>query len=218
MTDPAPFVPQGSPEWFAARLGKATASRIADLAARTKSGYGASRANYLAELVVERLTGQPAERYQNEAMRWGTEQEPAARAAYEFMADAEVGLCGFIPHPAIADAGASPDGLIGADGLIEIKCPGSAVHIETLLGAPIADRYLKQMQFQMACAERAWCAFVSFDPRMPPAMQLFIQRVPRDEATIAALEAETRTFLDELAAKVAALEARYGAAAEQEAA
>lgn len=200
---------QHSPEWFAARIGKATASRMADLMARTKTGYGASRANYMAELVCERLTGVKAEGFTSSAMQWGTDNEVAAKAAYSFMTDRTVDDAGFFDHPAIVMAGASPDGLIGTDGLIEVKCPNSATHIETLLSETIDGKYLLQMQFQMACTGRQWCDFVSFDPRLPAELQLWINRVPRNDARIAEIEAEVRGFLDELDAKVAALKSRY---------
>ncbi len=200
---------QGTPEWFAARLGKVTASRVADVIARTKTGYSTSRANYLAQLVAERLTGTVEDSYSNAAMRWGTETEPQARAAYEFFRDADVAEVGFVPHPTIADAGASPDGLIGEEGLVEIKCPNTATHIDTLLGQKVPAKYVTQMQWQMACTGRSWCDFASFDPRMPAEMQLFVERVKRDDAVIADLETEVCAFLDELAAKVEALSSRY---------
>lgn len=202
---------QGSPEWFAERCGKVTASRIADMLAKTKTGWGASRANYAAQLIAERLTGVVAESYQNEAMRWGTEKEPDAKAAYAFVTDLTVEDSGFVPHPKIAMAGASPDGFVGTDGLIEVKCPQTAQHIETLLGESIASKYLLQMQFQMACTGREWCDFVSFDPRMPPNMQIFVKRVPRSALQIAEIEREIPIFLSDVDAKVAALTAREAA-------
>lgn len=201
---------QGSEAWLAARVGKVTASRVADVIAKTKTGYGASRANYMAELIAERLTGQPAERFKNAAMAWGTEKEPDARAAYVFMRDLDVTEVGFVPHPRLAMTGASPDGLVGADGMVEIKCPNTATHIETLIGQSVAGKYITQMQWQMACADRAWCDFVSFDPRMPEAMQLFVQRVPRDASAIIDLEAEVAGFLRELDDKADRLAALYG--------
>lgn len=200
---------QRSEEWFKARLGKVTASRVSDLMARTKTGYSASRANYMAELICERLTGQPAERFSNAAMQWGNDTEPHAKAAYAFMRDATVEDVGFILHPVIADFGASPDGLIGADGLVEIKCPNTATHIETLLGDGIEGKYLTQMQVQMACTGRQWCDFVSFDPRLPGEMQLFIKRVERDDARIREIEAEVQSFLGEIGKKMDALHSRF---------
>lgn len=201
---------QGSPEWLAARAGKVTASRMADMMARTKTGWGASRANYAAELVAERLTGTPAAKFTNDAMRWGTETEPQARAAYEFYKDASVEEVGFIDHPKIPMTGASPDGLVGADGLVELKCPNTATHIETLLGGSIPGKYAQQMQWQMACTGRAWCDFVSFDPRLPQSMSLFVRRLSRNDAEIADLESEVRKFLAEIDATVAKLTGLYG--------
>lgn len=199
---------QRTTEWFAQRLGKVTASKVADVIARTKSGYSASRENYLAQLVVERFTGQPTESYTNAAMQWGTDQEPFARAAYEHHTGTMVEECGLVLHPEISDSGASPDGLVGDDGLIEIKCPSTATMIETLLDDKIPGKYITQMQWQMACTGRAWCDFVCFDPRMPEGLQLYIKRVDRDDAYIADLASEIRKFLAEVEAKVDALKAR----------
>lgn len=196
---------QGSPEWFAVRLGKVTASRVAEVVAKTKSGYSTSRANYMAELIAERLTGETAPSFTNAAMQWGTEKEPDARAAYEFRTDSEIEQVAFVIHPQIADSGASPDGLVGADGMAEFKCPNTATHIETLLTGTVPGKYITQMQWQMACTGRKWCDFVSFDPRMPEAMRLFIQRVERDEKAIHQLEKDVSEFLDEMAKKIAQL-------------
>lgn len=202
-------IEQGSPEWFAARLGKVTASRVADVIAKTKTGWSASRTNYAAELVAERLTGVSAEKFSNAAMAWGTEKEPDARAAYEFYSDATVDLVGFVSHPTIRDAGASPDGRVGAAGLVEIKCPNTATHIETLLGGSVPAKYVTQMQWQMACEGRQWCDFVSYDPRLPESMALFVRRVPRDQAMIEALEKDVSAFLREIDETVAQLRAKY---------
>lgn len=199
---------QRTTEWFAQRLGKVTASKVADVIARTKSGYSASRENYLAQLVVERFTGTVAESYSNAAMQWGTDQEPFARAAYEHATGVLVEECGFVLHPEISESGASPDGLVGDDGLIEIKCPSTATMIETLLDDKIPGKWINQMQWQMACTGRAWCDFVCFDPRMPEGLQLYIKRVDRDDAYIADLASEIRKFLAEVEAKVDALKAR----------
>lgn len=200
---------QGSPEWFAARLGKVTASRVSDVIAKTKTGYSASRTNYAAQLVAERLTGTVAESYTNAAMQWGTEKEPEARAAYEFKTDAEVAQIGFADHPKIAMTGASPDGLIGDDGMVEIKCPNTATHIETLLGQSVPGKYVTQMQWQMACTGRRWCDFVSYDPRLPENMRLFIARVDRDDAMIARLEGDVVSFLAEIEKTVTELTRIY---------
>jgi putative phage-type endonuclease len=200
---------QRTDEWFSARLSKVTASRMADLMARTKTGYGASRANYMAQLICERLTGSRGESFESAAMIWGRETEPQARAAYEFMRDAAVVEVGFIDHPTIPMFGASPDGLVGDDGLVEIKAPLTATHIETLLTETIPQKYVLQMQTQMACTGRAWCDFVSFDPRVPADLQLWVRRVERDPDLIAQIEEETTAFLAELETKIAALRARY---------
>jgi putative phage-type endonuclease len=204
---------QGSTEWFAIRCGKATASRICDAIARTKTGWGASRANYMAELIIERLTGQPAERFTNAAMQWGTDKEPEARAAYEYQHECAVEQIGFVHHPSIAMSGASPDGLVGADGMVEIKCPNTATHLDTLLGQKVPEKYVTQMQWQMACTGRKWCDFVSYDPRLPSHMQLFIKRIERDDKAIADMEQMVRDFLDEVAAKIAMLDKIYAEAA-----
>ena len=201
---------QGSPEWFALRVGKVTASRVADVIAKTKTGWGASRANYMAELIAERLTGEPAEKYTNAAMAWGTEKEPDARAAYEFFRDAHVVEVAFINHPVIGMTGASPDGFVGDHGLVEIKCPNTATHLDTLLSQSIPGKYVTQMLWQMACTGRQWCDFVSYDPRLPEAMSLFVKRVERDDKEIADLEAKVAEFLGELDRKLAQLNAIYG--------
>lgn len=185
---------QRTAEWFAARVGKVTASRVHDVIARTKSGYSASRDNYLAQLVVERFTGQMTESYSNAAMQWGTDQEPFARAAYEIFTGENVQEVGYIEHPIISTAGASPDGFVGTDGLIEIKCPSTATMIETWLEETIPAKYISQMQWQMACTGRAWCDYVAFDPRMPEGLQLWVKRIQRDSEFIAMLEKEVETF------------------------
>jgi putative phage-type endonuclease len=196
---------QRTPEWFAARIGKVTASRVSDVVAKTKTGYGASRANYMSDLLIERLTNRPNEGFSNAAMLWGTETEPLAREAYSAKTGELVEEVGFIPHPEIAGAGASPDGFVGSAGTIEIKCPNTATHIETLLSRRVPEKYFNQMQWQMACAERAWCDFVTFDPRLPENLQMVIFRVDRDDRAIIELESEVRKFLAELNEKLAKL-------------
>ena len=195
---------QRTPEWFAARCGRVTASRMADVVAKTAKGYGASRANYMAELVVERLTGKPTEGFTNAAMQWGTDQEPFARDAYSAKTGELVTEVGFVNHPRIENAGASPDGIVGT-GLVEIKCPNTASHIEYLMSKEPPQKYYYQMQWQMACAMAEFCDWVSYDPRMPQELQLLIVRIYRDEDCIKMLEAEVETFLSELDAKVKAL-------------
>jgi putative phage-type endonuclease len=161
----------------------------------------------MADLVCERLTGQPCDRYVNAAMQHGIDTEPEARSAYEFELGVTVTEVGFLDHPSIDMAGASPDGLVGDEGLVEFKCPQSAAHIETLLSKSVPEKYLKQMQWQMACTGRKWCDFATYDPRMPQELQLWILRVMRDDKLIAELEKEARAFLAELDEKVAALRA-----------
>ena len=199
------MIEQGTDEWFAARIGKVTASRVADVLAKTKTGYSATRDNYMAQLVCERLTGQKGDSFTNAAMQHGTDTEPLARAAYEALHDVLVDEVGFISHPSIFMAGASPDGLVGDDGLLEIKCPNTATHIETLLSQAVPGKYNTQMQFQMACTERSWCDFVSFDNRLPQDLQLFVKRVPRDNMYIRLMEEEIIKFLNELDIKIAQL-------------
>lgn len=201
---------QRTPEWFEERLGKVTASCIYKVMAKLKDGRpGADRTNYHAQLVTERLTGAPADTFSNSAMQWGTETEPQARAMYRFEKGEDAVETGFHPHPTIPMSGASPDGLVGYAGLVEIKCPNSATHIATLTGAPIDRKYLLQMQWQMACTDREWCDYASFDPRLPVEMQLHVQRVKRDDALIAEIETEVRALLSEVDATVADLTARY---------
>lgn len=189
---------QGSEAWFAQRIGKVTASRVSDIIAKTNTGVSASRANYLAKLVAERLTGQTADTFKSGAMQHGTETEPQARMAYEAETGLMVTEVAMIQHGTIEMAGASPDGLVGEDGLVEIKCPNTSTHIATLMADKAPSQYIPQMQWQMACTGRAWCDFVSFDPRMPEDMQLFIKRVPRDNSLIAEYEAEVVKFLAEV--------------------
>jgi len=195
---------QRTEEWFQARVGKVTASKVADVIAKTKTGYSSSRENYLAQLVVERITNKPTETFSNAAMAHGTEQEPFARAAYEVATGFFVEEVGFIDHPTIEAAGASPDGLVN-DGLVEIKCPNTATHMDTLLSESVPAKYIPQVQFQMACTGRSWCDFVSFDPRMPEEGQLFIKRVYRDKEYIETIEKEIIKFLSEVDAKTQTL-------------
>ena len=193
---------QRSDEWFLARLGKVTASRVADIIARTKTGYSSSRAKYMGELLCERLTGTRGEPYQSAAMVWGVNTEPQARAAYEAALGDLVEEVGFIPHPTISMSGASPDGLVGERGLVEIKCPTTITHIDTLLSNEVPSQYNTQMQWQMACTGRDWCDFVSYDPRLPPNMQLFIHRVLRNDLEIEDLNKEVTKFIEELDEKI----------------
>jgi putative phage-type endonuclease len=196
------MIEQRSDAWFEARIGKVTASRVADVIAKTKTGYSASRDNYMAQLICERLTNQRGESFTNAAMQHGTDTEPLARLSYEVAQNVLVDEVGFVPHPKILMAGASPDGLVGDNGLLEIKCPNTATHIETLLSQTVPGKYNTQMQFQMACTDREWCDFVSFDNRLPEELQLFVKRVPRDNVFIRLIEGEIVQFLAELDDKI----------------
>jgi putative phage-type endonuclease len=201
---------QKSPEWFAARLGKVTASRVADVIAKTKTGYSASRDNYMAQLICERLTGQQGESFTNAAMQWGTETEPLARSAYENARNLLVQEVGFINHPTIEMAGASPDGLVSnGEGVLELKCPQTNTHIDTLLSGKVPTKYITQMQWQMLCTRAKWADFVSYDPRLPENLQLFIQKVEFDPEYASMLEKEVTQFLAELDSKVAKLKEKY---------
>jgi predicted phage-related endonuclease len=182
---------------------------MADALAKTKTGWGASRANYMAELIAERLTETAAESYINAAMQWGIDHEAEARSAYEFRTDCEVAPGGFVLHPVIGHSGASPDGFVGPNGLVEFKCPNTATHIDTLLGQAIPGKYITQMQWQMACTDRQWCDFVSYDPRLPEPMRLFCKRLKRDDAAIEAMAKDAIEFLQELDARVTKLRALY---------
>ncbi|EAX9770593.1 exonuclease [Salmonella enterica] len=194
---------QRSPEWFAARCGKVTASRLYDVMARTKSGYAASRQNYMAELICQRLTGKPEEGFTNTAMMRGTELEPVAREMYalnEF--DAVISEVGLIDHPTIAGFAASPDGLVNDDGLIEIKCPNTWTHLQTLKTGVPKRQYLLQMHAQMMCTGRKWCDFVSFDDRLPPELAYFKTRINFDEVLAEEIEQEVVKFLTELETEI----------------
>lgn len=193
---------QGSAEWYAARAGCATASRFKDVLAKIKTGEAATRRTYRIQLVTERLTGQPCETFKNAAMEWGTATEPYARAAYEAERTVMVDETDFLLHPSIPFVGCSPDGLVGDDGGVEIKCPhNSMVHVETLEGGMPAE-HRAQVQGAMWVTGRKWWDFISFDPRMPPHLQLYIERINRDDAYIAALADEVSRFLAEVAGMV----------------
>ena len=194
-------VEQGTPEWFALRLGKVTASRIKDVIATTKTGYSTSRDKYMTQLLLERITNTVAESYTNDAMTWGTEQEPFARAKYEGLASTLVEQVAFVNHPTIPMSGASPDGLVMDDGLVELKCPMSHTHLESILGN-IDDQYMPQVQWQMAVTGRSYTDLCSYDPRFPEHLQLVVKRIPRDDDYIAKLEKEVIKFLAELDDKV----------------
>lgn len=189
------MIEQGSQEWLALRAGKVTASKAADvMSAITTAGYR----NYLADLVVERLTGNKTESFTNAAMQWGVDQEPLARAEYEVKTGNFVDQVAFVEHPTIANFGCSPDGLVGDDGLIEIKCPNTATHIDYVMQDKVPTKYIPQIQCQLAVTGRKWCDFVSFDPRLPDGLQILIVRLERDDEYIEKLEARVIKFLDEV--------------------
>jgi len=198
--------PQGSVEWLKSRAGLVTASRVADVVAKVKSGEAAGRVNYRAQIVAERLSGQPQDSYSNAAMQWGIDTEPLARAAYEARTGAFVDQVGLVLHPSIEWSGASPDGLAG-DGLIEIKCPNTATHIDYLLTKEPPAKYRPQMAWQCACTEREWVDFVSFDPRLPEKHQIMVVRYTPEKSYIQELEGEVKRFLDEVNELLIKLEA-----------
>jgi len=197
------MVEQGTPEWQALRVGKLTASRVADMLATVKTGESMSRKNLRADLIAERLTGSKTDSYSNAAMSWGVETEPQARAAYEVFSYNFVDQVAFVDHPTIQNFGCSPDGLVGDDGLIEIKCPYStAIHLEYIETQKPPTKYMTQMMSQMAVTGRKWCDFVSFDPRLPDGLKLLVVRIERDDEAIAKIEAEAIKFLAEVDSKI----------------
>ncbi len=199
---------QGSPEWFTMRLGKVTASKIADVMSKGKSGAeSAGVRNYRAQLVCERLTGQREETYTNGAMQRGTDLEPLARECYEFMTGYTVEQIAFVDHPHVPMSGASPDGCIEAEGLTEIKCPNTATHIDYLLEGKAPSVYVPQMMWQMACTGRKWCDFVSYDPRLPEELQMFVVRLHRDDGMIADMERSVMLFNESVDRMIADLKA-----------
>lgn len=206
---------QNTPEWHAARCGRVTASRVADIVRKGKGGPSKMRETYAGELVAERLSGYQAEGgFTSAAMQWGKDHEDEAAANYAFMHDVAVSKVGIVIHPRIEMAAASPDRLAGDDGLLEIKCPNTATHIATLLGARIDPDYEKQIQWQLACTDRKWCDFISFDPRLPVEMQMAVKRYERDPIVIADLEREVAGFLIDVDRTVAELQKRYAAVPE----
>jgi putative phage-type endonuclease len=184
---------QGSPEWLAARAGKVTASMISNVLAKPET---AAYKDYQAQIVAELLTGKPqGSDFTNEAMQFGTENEPFARSAYEVSTGFTVDEVGLVLHPTIDRAGASPDGLVGSDGLVEIKAPKVATHLSYICAGVVPTKYKNQMLWQMACTERDWCDFISFRPDLPERLQLFIVRFKRDEEKIKELTTAVNAFL-----------------------
>ena len=200
------MIEQRTDDWFAARLGNITASRIADVVARIKSGWGASRQKYKDDLMSERLTMMPTVMFTNAAMQWGIDTEDDAASYYELMTDYEVKTVGYVKHPIIERAGASPDRLVNDSGLVEIKCSNTSTHIETIRTKTIPKKYRLQMQWQMACTEREWCDFVSFDPRIVDEdLNYFCVRVERDQEIIDYLTTEVLVFNEEIELEIARL-------------
>lgn len=195
-------VDQGSDEWLRIRLGKVTASGVADVLAKTKTGVSASRGNYLIKLALQRVTGVIEDGFTSDAMQWGIDNEAQARVAYEVKSGNFVDQIAFVDHPTIKWFGASPDGMINQDGLVEIKCPNSSTHWSYIKAGEPPMKYYIQMQAQMACTGRDWCDFVSFDPRMPERSKLFVKRVMRDNHFVMSMESEVIAFLDEVEAEV----------------
>ena len=202
---------QGTADWLQMRCGCCTASRLNDALAKLKrkDGESAARATYRKQLVIERLTGRSTESYVSDAMIWGTETEPQARIEYELLTGVEVKQVGLGAHPRINWFSASPDGLVGDDGCIEIKCLNSVNHLDILLSGEIPEDYHWQMLGEMACCERQWCDFIAFDPRMPEGLQLFVKRFPRNDALISGMELEVIQFLSEVERDLAALKEKY---------
>lgn len=196
---------QRTDDWYTVRLGKVTASRVGDVIARTKAGWGAARQAYMDQLIAERVTGQRARTFVSPAMQWGTDNEADALNAYAFYGD-DPQPVGFVQHPEIQWTGASPDALIGDVGLVEIKCPDTTTHLNTILSDAVPEKHLPQIMWQLACTGRQWCDFVSFDPRCPEPMRVFIRRVARDEARISEIAEAVRQFLSELDARMGKLE------------
>lgn len=193
------FAPQGSGAWLSARTGCLTASRMADAMAMLKSGNPSeSRNKLMIELLAERMTGDAAPHFVNDAMRWGIEQEPMAKSAFEATTGNLLDACGFILHPSIEHFGASPDAFLDADAVVEFKCPTTTTHIGWLLAGVVPEQHKPQILAQLACTERAHAIFVSFDPRMPAARQLFIKEWTPTAAEIEAVETAAREFLREL--------------------
>lgn len=186
--------------WLRARAGKLTASRMADAMSFTAKGLPTEkRSQLMRELLAERLTGDSVRHFVNDAMAWGLEKECDAKAAYEAHTGILIGEAGFYDHPRIDNMGATPDGLIGHDGLIETKCPTTATFAEWVLAGAVPEKHKPQMIVQMTCTGRAWCDFVAYDPRIrDPRRQLFVRRYEPTAEEIAKVEAAAEKFLAEL--------------------
>lgn len=192
-------IEQHSAAWYDARLGHVTASRVAEVISSKKNGEPRkAREDYKMELLIETLTGRPAEHYVSPAMDWGIETEKLAREEYKMAKGVEIDRIGYVLHPRIKRSGASPDGLIGEHTLVEFKCPTTQTHMLYVIHDVVPDEYMPQMMWQMACTGRAYCDFVSYDPRVPDDFSLFIKRVARDDSYIAQMERKVEEFIIEL--------------------
>ena len=177
---------QGSPEWFSARLGKLTASRLGDLMKVTKYGESTYKTRLRMELAIERITGKPASSVvMNQAMRDGVEREPDARKLFEAVTGKEVALCGSFDHPEIVNTAASPDGILREeDAILEIKCPTPVTHGKNLMAETMPINYVYQVQWQIACTESTHGYFASYHPDFPKELRLKIVKVERDDEVI----------------------------------
>lgn len=189
---------QGSPEWHKQRIGKVGGAGVSNVLAKIKNGEASARRDYRIQLACERLTGVKTESFVTSDMQRGIDLEPVARMAYEIRTGNLVDQCAFIDHPTISMSGASPDGLIGADGLLEIKVPKPSTHIDYMQAKKAPSKYLPQMYWQMASTGRKWVDFCSYCPDLPEELSLFIVRVPRDDAIIKSMEEEVIKFLKEV--------------------
>lgn len=194
------MIEQGTLEWRMLRLGKISGSRISDVMAKGRDNKpSVTRENYMYELATERLTNIPTESFTSPAMTWGTENEDMARTAYEVFKGVFVSELPWVAHPNIANAGCSPDGLVDDElGLVEIKCPNTKTHIEYILKGEPAKTYYNQMMWQMACTGRQYVDFVSYDPRLPVDLELFVARLQRDEEQIQLITEEVIKFDNEV--------------------
>jgi putative phage-type endonuclease len=197
---------QGTDAWFALRLGKVTASRVADILAKTKTGASASRQNYLIELALQRVTGTFEQSFTSQAMQDGVDREAQARVLYEVTTGEFVDQAPFIDHPTIQGFGASPDGLIQEKGMCEIKCRNNANHWEVIKTGEIPKKYWIQQQAQLSCSGREWNDYVGYNPNFPEKSQLFVKRVYRDGEFIMFMEAEIKQFLNEVETEVNLME------------
>ncbi len=202
---------QDTEQWRLDRCGSVGASEIADATRRLKNGSpAASRASLMARKIAERLTGRPVRTFQSQAMLEGLQKEPQARAAYELQSGNAVTETGIVKHPTIPWTHASPDGLVGENAVLEVKCPEHAAHLDTLLKRSIDPDYYIQIQWQMACTERYWAHFVSYHPDFPPSMQLYVQRIDWDHGLVKELEMGVIAFIEELETKLTDLRQQYG--------